>query len=111
MIDSRFTLTHDGVFLSRFGPAGKPGERAPCNKKLCFVATDRSLLADVLYELALEEDCHFVKLGVEARAGMYLGRCFMTSPERIGALWARFKEHPQLYCSVQDDDFVQAYRP
>ena len=108
--DPRFAPTPDGVFLQRWGKSAKPGQAPPCSKKLCFVATDRTLLSDVLYELALEPDCWFVKFSVEASDGMFLGRCFMLTPERIGTLWARFKPHPRLLCSVQDDDFVARYR-
>jgi hypothetical protein len=95
-MDPRFELTGDHVFLFRFGSAGEKGRRAPCNRKLCFVATDPRLLADLLDELAGEPDCFFVKFSVEPKDGMYLGRCFLTTPERIGEMWARFK--PTIAC-------------
>ena len=41
---------------------------------------------------------------------MYLGRCFLTTDEAVGEVWARYKSHPALFCTVQDDDFVERFR-
>ena len=46
-------------------------------KKLCFVATDQALLADVLGQLAERPDCVYVKYSIDPRDGMYLGRWFL----------------------------------
>ena len=27
-----------------------------------------------------------------------------------GEVWARYKSHPGLFCTVQDDDFIAAFR-
>jgi hypothetical protein len=42
---------------------------------------------------------------------MYLGRCFLMDEHEVGKLWAKFKTHPRLFCSVQDDDFTAQFRP
>jgi hypothetical protein len=105
-----FCLTTNGYFMELRARAWKPYGQY-CNKKLCFVATDQSLLASVLLELADRPDCHYVKYSVHPREGMYLGRCFLTDEQEVGRLWAEFKEHPRLFCTIQDDDFTAAFRP
>ena len=82
-----------------------------CQKKLCFVATDRAMLADILRVLAERPDCHYVKYSVHPRDGMYLGRYFLVNEHQVGVLWAEYKGHPRLFCSVQDDDFTAPFRP
>ena len=104
-----FRPTHGGYFMAIRGPAWDEGRC--CQKKLCFVATDRALLAGVLRQLAERPDCVFVKYSVYPRDGMYLGRCFLTDPHEVGLLWAEYKAHPRLFCSVQDDDFTAPFRP
>ena len=107
--NKRFQRTLNGYFMHLHGPAW---ERGPgCNKKLCFVATDRAFLADVLLQLAERPDCRYVKYSVYPRDGMYLGRCFLKDEHEVGALWAEFKSHPRLFCTIQDDDFTAPFRP
>ncbi len=92
-----------------WGPAASPEKRG-CQKKLCFVATDKTLLSHVLGHLAERPDCYYVKYSVRPRDGMYLGRCFLMDEHEVGMVWARYKEHPQLFCSIQDDDFTSGFR-
>jgi hypothetical protein len=99
-----------GHFMARRGPAWN-AEGRYCQKKLCFVATDRTLLADFLGALAERPDCYYVKYSVRPRDGMYLGRCFLVDEQAVGQLWAEYKAHPRVFCSVQDDDFTAAFRP
>jgi hypothetical protein len=42
---------------------------------------------------------------------MYLGRCFLTEEHEVGVPWAEYKDHPRLFCSVQDDDFTAPFCP
>jgi len=77
---------------------------------LCFTSTNRDLLARHLLQLSRREDCFFVKFGVNPRGGMYLGRCFLGSDEAVGQVWAEYKNHPSLFCTVQDDDFMGHFR-
>jgi hypothetical protein len=105
-----FYRSQSGAFLCKWGPAKARDERC-VNKKMCLVATDQQLLADVLAELARREDCYFVKYSVEPKEGMYLGRCFLTDASELGRLWAELKDHPRLMCTLQDDDFTRAFRP
>lgn len=105
-----FRRSRNGFFMELPGPASQWVPRG-CQKKLCFVATDRLLLADVLRELAERPDCYYVKYSIRPRDGMYLGRCFLVDEEEVGVLWAEFKGHPRLFCSVQDDDFTARFRP
>jgi hypothetical protein len=108
-IDPHFRPTPDGYFMARRGPAWG-GPRPHCPKKLCFVATDRALLAEILGQLAERPDCDFVKFSLYQKDGMYLGRCFLVDEDEVGVLWAHFKAHPRLFCSIQDDDFVARFR-
>lgn len=109
-LDGPFRRSPNGYFLEIRGPASSEG-KGYCQKKLCFVATDRALLADVLEQLSWRPDCYYVKYSVYPRDGMYLGRCFLTDPHEVGVLWAEYKSHPRLLCSVQDDDFTAPFRP
>jgi hypothetical protein len=99
--------TPNGYFMEHRRPGWKRGSQ----KKLCFVATDKALLADVLQGLASRPDCLYVKYSLYQKDGMYLGRCFLVGDHQVGLLWAKFKEHPRLFCSVQDDDFTSPFRP
>jgi len=98
-------------YMVRWG-AGNP-ERAVakgCQVKLCFTATDLDFLVELLYELSLDERCMFVKYSHTAKDGMYLGRCFMDDVALIGELWQKYKLHPKLMCSIQDDTAVDRFR-
>ena len=79
-------------------------------KKLCFVATDQKLLANILLELSNSEKCYFVKFSVFPKEKMYLGRAFFLSDEEAGRLWAIYKKHAKLNCTIQDDTFTKNYR-
>jgi hypothetical protein len=109
-IKSPFRMTSNGYFMEIPGPASYK-KKGGCQKKLCFVATDQALLADVLRQLAERPDCYYVKYSVHPRDGMYLGRCFLMDEHEVGVLWAKYKEHPCLFCSIQDDDFTAPFRP
>ena len=109
-LNSPFRPSWDGYFMEIRGPAWNQGEQG-CQKKLCFVATDRALLADVLGQLAERPDCVYVKYSVYPRDGMFLGRCFLKDEHEVGLLWAKYKPHPRLMCTVQDDDFTARFRP
>jgi hypothetical protein len=109
-VDRLFRPILGGHFMARWGPAWNEKERG-CQTKLCFVATDRALLADVLGQLAERPDGAFVKYSVHPRDGMYLGRCFLKDEHEVGVLWAEYHGHPRLFCSVQDDDFTAPFRP
>lgn len=105
-----FELRMGGAFFCLDGPARRRGETAYSQRKLCFTATDQDLLARHLWRLAEREDCFFVKFGAQARAGMYLGRCFLLTDAAVLRVWSQYEWHPSLYCVVQDDDFVRSLR-
>jgi hypothetical protein len=109
LYNDRFRPSANGHFMEKKGPAWHP-ERSGCQKKLCFVARDKMLLAEELGRLAERPDCVYVKYSLYQKDGMYLGRCFLTDEEEVGALWAIYHEHPRLFCTVQDDDFTARYR-
>ena len=90
---------------------GKASGAHPCQKKLCFVATNKAYLVSVLEQLLERDDCFWVKYSPDPRDGMHLGRAFFTDPRVVGALWRDYKRDPKLFCSVQDDDFVRLFRP
>ena len=98
-----------GSYLCKDGKARARTE-VHSNKKLCFVATDKNFLMELLLELAQLEECYFVKLKDSPRDGMYLGRCFFTKDELVGQFWAKYKLHPKVMCNIQDDDFSQEFR-
>ena len=70
-VEKSFRMTPSGAFMERRG-AGWNEERRFCQKKLCFVATDQLLLAEVLGQLADRPDCCYVKYSVRQRDGMVL---------------------------------------
>lgn len=88
---------------------GRVGDKR-VNKKLCFTATDKVALIEILYELSQRPECHFVKYSVEPKDGMYLGRCFLDDEQLLGRMWRSYKAHPKVMCSVQDDDFTLRHR-
>ena len=55
-VEKSFRMTPSGAFMERRG-AGWNEEGRFCQKKLCFVATDQLLLAEVLGQLADRPDC------------------------------------------------------
>jgi hypothetical protein len=115
-VEGPFRLSSNGYFMEITGPAfyDKKGwfkNKRGCQKKLCFVATDLALLADVLGQLAERPDCWYVKYSTYQKDGMYLGRCFLMDEHEVGVVWAQYKEHPRLFCTIQDDDFTAAFRP
>lgn len=65
---------------------------------------------ELLSELVALEDCYFVKYYMKPRDGMYLGRCFFTTEARVGEVWAKYKAHPKVFCSIQNDDMTEKYR-
>ena len=108
-VESQFEPSQGGVFMRRWG-AGRSDRVSHCQRKLCFVATDKAFLAQFLLDLSREPDCYFVKYSTQPRDGMYLGRCFMLEDRRVGELWHQFKLHPKLMCTVQDDEFTEQFR-
>ncbi len=80
------------------------------SKKLCFTSTNKELLAQTLLELSGLSGCHFVKMSVEPKDGMYLGRCFFTNDSDVGKYWAKYGRSKYLMCNIQDDDFARQYR-
>jgi hypothetical protein len=104
-----FRATPNGMFMERRGPAWN-AERRHCPKKLCLVATDAAVLGEILGRLAERPDCFYVKYSVSPRDGMFLGRCVLLDEREVGALWAQYKKHPRVMCSVQDDDFTLPFR-
>ena len=73
-------------------------------------ATDKDALIKLLYELSKRDDCYYVKYSTDPRDGMYLGRCFLTTDDAVGNLWAELKPHPKFLTSVQDDEFTERFR-
>ena len=88
-----FQVTSHGHFMERRG-AGWNAERQFSQKKLCFIATDQALLARVLGELADRLDCYYVKYSIEARDGMYLGRCFLLNDQEDRSSGASTRNTP-----------------
>jgi hypothetical protein len=104
-----FRPVMEGRFMARNG-AGWTHARPYCNKKICFAATDLSFLAHLLHELSEHPQAYFVKFSTRPRDRMYLGRCFFIDQESVGKTWAKYKNHPKVFCNIQDDDFSIAWR-
>ncbi len=104
-----FRSVMDGRFMARDGAARTP-DVPHCNKKLCFAATDIHFLTQLLRELSEHPKAFFVKFSTVPRDGMYLGRCFFIDEEMVGATWAKYKNHPKVFCTIQDDDFTMPLR-
>ncbi len=99
-----------GSFLRRFGPAFDP-DVPYSQKKLCFTAANPAILIEVLHDLTQRDTCYFVKFSTVPRGGLFLGRCFFLDDDEAGRTWAYYKNHPLMFCQVQDDDFTDSFRP
>ena len=108
-IEKKFSSVMEGRFMHIQGPAKLAGVLYS-NHKVCIAATDQMALAKLLYDLSLREDCYYVKYSTMPRDGMYLGRCFLTTDDAVGKLWATLKSHPKFLTSIQNDDFTKPYR-
>lgn len=106
--DPRFRLVPSARFRERFGPLGQ--NAAFSRKKLCLVGTDPAVLIDVLYGISLREDCFYVKYGMIAREGMYLGRVSLATDQAVSELCQELKGHPSLMVSLQDDAWFDRFR-
>lgn len=113
-LERHFEPQLDGVYMKRLGAAFEESDDPMADypkKKVCFVATDKSLLIEVLYELSQLPSCFGVKYSTKPRDGMYLGRFVCVDEEVIGQTWAKYKFHPKLMCTLQDDAFANRFRP
>ena len=114
--ESPFRLSANGYFMEIAGPASyknKPwyeGRGAARRSYASSPRTSRSWPMSFV-ELAERPDCYYVKYSTYQKDGMYLGRCFLMDEHEVGLLWAKYKEHPRLFCSIQDDDFTAPFRP
>ena len=109
--ESQFEPSPGGAFRCRWGAANPERSKTLGSKrKLCFVATDLTFLVELLYELSNRPDAVFVKYSIEPKEGMHLGRCFLNDDRAVGELWQKYKVHPKLMCSVQDDDWSIGFR-
>jgi hypothetical protein len=98
-----------GSFLYLDGPAKRKG-LSFSKTKVCMTCRHESVLRDLLLEIARNPGCYWVKMSVEPKDGMFLGRCFFTTSEMAGKMWARYRSHPLLLVNLQDDDFVSQFR-
>lgn len=96
-------------FLCKDGSAKKAG-RDYSKLKVCLACTDVDFLKRLLSLTAEDNDCYWVKLSSKSRDGMFLGRCFFTSSDAAGKFWAKYKNHPRLIVSLQDDEVVSVFR-
>lgn len=103
----RFSSIENGSFLLRHGPAI---DQIYPDRKICFFARDAELLGELLDQLAERPDCAAVGLSVAPRDQIYLGRAFFSGPEAVGEIWAAYKAHPRLHCSVHDDRLTADWR-
>lgn len=113
-LEQHFKPILDGVFMSRRGEAFEKFDDPMADnpkKKVCFVATDKSVLVEVLYELSKLPSCFGVKYSTTPRDGMYLGRFLSIDEEVAGQTWSKYKFHPKLMCAIQDDAFANQFRP
>jgi hypothetical protein len=100
--------TH-GSFLCMDGPAKKLGLKF-ANVKVCITCRDSNFLQSLLLKISQDKECYWVKMSTKARDGMFLGRCFFTTKNHAGLIWAKYKMHPRLMVTLQDDDFTSAFR-
>lgn len=99
----------EGSFQCIDGPAKKSG-LAHSNMKVCFTCRDSDFLKSLLAKVAQDQECYWVKISTKPRDGMFLGRCFFSNKERAAQLWAKYKKHPRLMVTMQDDDFASKFR-
>jgi len=112
-IFDKFEYSDSRIFGFIKGPANIGGS-SPCQWKLCVAATDEIYLAELLYEISKRNDCFSVKFSPEGspkcRGGMYLGRVFLTTEDKIGELWRELRTDKKLMCCIQDDKATQKFR-
>ena len=112
-IFEQFEYSDRRIFRFRKGLANNGGN-APCQWKLCITATDEHYLAETLFIISERNDCFYVKFSPsgspKCRDGMFLGRVFLTSEEKIGELWRKLRTDKKLMCSIQDDIATEKYR-
>ena len=96
-------------FLCLDGPAKRAGLK-PSLMKVCLTCRDFEFLKLVIAKIAEDELCYWVKTSAKPKNGMYLGRCFFTTKERAGEIWAKYKKHPRLMVTLQDDEFAKPFR-
>jgi hypothetical protein len=108
-IEPGFEPFMDNKFMRCWGRAGAQ-EETGSNKKLCFVAVGKRVLVQTLLDLSDRPDCYPVKYSTWNKGGMFLGRCFMTNDQIVRDLWQRLKPHPNLMCTIQDDDLTAQFR-
>lgn len=78
--------------------------------KLCVVATDLDYLTSFLDRAVSRPDGYYVKYSPDPKDGMHLGRVFLDSDRALGEMWAEIKNDDKLLASIQDDDFIAAFR-
>ena len=98
-----------GLFLCIDGPA-RTDEKEYSQMKLCFTSVNKAQLMKLLLQFSKEEDCYFVKLSDSPKNGMYLGRCFFTNQDKVGKIWAKYKNNPYFMVNVQNDNFTKDFR-
>lgn len=99
-----------GQFKQRNGVAKDRGMKNTCNKRVCFVTNDERLLQELLITISKSNDCFEVKYCIRPRGTSYLGICHFTNESTVGDIWARYELHPQIWTTVQDEDFCGQYR-
>ncbi len=108
-----FEYSERKIFRFRNGVAHDGGS-PPCQWKLCLTATDEHYLAEILFKVSERDDCFYVKYSPsgspKCRDGMFLGRVFLTSEEKVGQLWCKLRTDKKLMCSIQDDIATRKYR-
>jgi hypothetical protein len=96
-------------FLCLDGPAKLAGETYS-QMKVCFTTCREEILKNILIDLSSSQNCYWVKMSTIPRDGMLIGRCFFTTKEAAGKVWAKYKHHPFIIVNLQDDEFAQHFR-
>ncbi len=99
-----------GTYMCRVGLAQARGMKSTCKKKVCFVSSDKDFLLDLLLKMSNDNDCHEVKYSVEERGGSHFGTASFTNESSAGDMWARYKAHPKVWATIQDDEFCEPFR-
>ncbi|MCM2283035.1 MAG: hypothetical protein NDI61_14430 [Bdellovibrionaceae bacterium] len=96
-------------FLCIDGPARLAGQDHS-KVKVGFTCRDLNFLSELIAQIAKEPTCYWAKISSQPRDGMYFARCFFTTNQESGRIWAKYKSHPRLLAYLQDDEFASAFR-
>ena len=98
-----------GKHFVRSGVAKERGLRNLCRMKLYLFSSNQELLTKIIFEASGASDCYEVRLLKEGRSGVFAATCDFTNESSLGDIWARYTQHPEVWATIQNEEFSSAY--